>query len=141
MRTSKSFFFFCFCQLVSMAHNAYAGEDLRALCEKRIEILEKDMRKILKSYRYSYKFQAEVKSTIKNKGFKLAEYKQKLAALKELLMQDPDKGLPSLNCLFHTNDIIIDLDIIANAGNKNLNDFSSRWRRYFPGQAQYLGYE
>jgi hypothetical protein len=133
-----------FAVTLSLSHGSFAlnlpapKEDLSALCKDRLTVLKVDLKKVLKKSSYNRKYQANVKAKMGDYGVNEEVYRKSIADIEEIAHKNED--MAAVNCILMTSETIFMLDIIAEAGNKNLDQFSNTWTRYFPNQAKKLGY-
>ncbi|HXW60057.1 MAG TPA: hypothetical protein VEK06_00815 [Myxococcota bacterium] len=129
---------------LSFSHSSFAlhfpppKEDLSVLCKERLTVLKGDLKKVLKKSNYSRKYQANVKAKMEGYGVSEESYKKSLADIEEIVHKNED--IAATKCVLMTSETILMLDAIAVAGHKNLDHFSTTWKRHFPNHAKKLGY-
>lgn len=125
------------------ATHLFAETQMQIECQDRIRELDKNLRQVLNSRKYSMHKRKALKAARTNAGLNSKSYSESIEELKMLIKTD-NKGRIAdgneLECLLKTGPLIQKLDFIASKGGKTLNDFSKSWQKAFPNHAKRLGY-
>lgn len=120
--------FFCASASVAMSFGSRPQENFDETCEQRMNILERDLQKVLLTPSYPRKYRTLVRTKRDAVMLKKESVKEELQEIRQGLS---NKNMTTIDCLLKTTVLVVKLHKIASAGGKSLDEFSSRWRQSF----------